>query len=152
MCMGGPGFEPRWGGGGEIFLSCSDRLRGPPSLLYSGYRVFPRRKRPGRGVNHLPPSSAEVKERVKLCLYSPSAPSLRFVGRTVLLPFRCDMVCRDGVGVTNGAGICGVRRCLGVCRVSERKSFAPTVAGGQGVTQCIWGFERLMTFVAETEI
>ena len=32
-------------------------------------------KRPGRGVNHPPPSSAEVKERVELHLYSPSGPS-----------------------------------------------------------------------------
>jgi hypothetical protein len=29
-------------------------------------------KRPGRGVNHPLPSSAEVKERVELYLYSPS--------------------------------------------------------------------------------
>jgi len=32
-------------------------------------------KRPGRGVDHPPPSSAEVKERVKLYLYSPYGPS-----------------------------------------------------------------------------
>jgi hypothetical protein len=29
-------------------------------------------KRPGLGVDHTPPSSAEVKERVKLYVYSPS--------------------------------------------------------------------------------
>ena len=41
--------------------------RGPPSLIISGYRVsFPRVKRLGRGVDHLPPSSAEVKERVQV--------------------------------------------------------------------------------------
>jgi len=28
-------------GRGEIFRTCPDRLRGPPSLLYNGYRVFP---------------------------------------------------------------------------------------------------------------
>jgi len=27
--------------GGEIFRTCPDRSWGPPSLLYSGYRVFP---------------------------------------------------------------------------------------------------------------
>jgi hypothetical protein len=32
-------------------------------------------KRPGRGVYHLPTSSAEVKERVKLYIYSPYGPS-----------------------------------------------------------------------------
>jgi hypothetical protein len=48
----------------------------PPSLLYNGYRVsFPGVKRPGNGVNHPPTSGAEVKERVKLYLYSPSGHS-----------------------------------------------------------------------------
>jgi len=36
-----PGIESRWG---EIFRTSSDRLRGPPSLLYNGYRVFPGNK------------------------------------------------------------------------------------------------------------
>jgi len=41
--------------GGEIFHTRPDRLYGPPSLLYTGYRVsFPGVKRPGRGVDHLP--------------------------------------------------------------------------------------------------
>ena len=34
----GPGIEAWWGG--EIFRTCPDRPRGPPSLLYNGYRVF----------------------------------------------------------------------------------------------------------------
>jgi hypothetical protein len=42
-------------------------------------------KRPGRGVDHPPPSSAEVKERVELYLYSPSGPSWHFLGK--ILPF-----------------------------------------------------------------
>ena len=42
----GPGIESRWG---EIFRTYPDRLRGPPSLLYNGYRVFPGVKG-GRGV------------------------------------------------------------------------------------------------------
>jgi hypothetical protein len=57
-----------------------DRLWGPPSLLYNGYRVLPGLKRPGRGVDHAPPSSAEVKERVELYPYSPTPlPGLRGV-------------------------------------------------------------------------
>ena len=36
-----------------------------------GTGSFPGIKRPGRDVDHPPPSSAEVKERVELCLYSP---------------------------------------------------------------------------------
>ena len=60
-------------GGGEIFLTCPYRPWGSPSLLHNGYRVsFSGVKRRGRGVDHPPPSSAEVKERVDLYLYSPS--------------------------------------------------------------------------------
>jgi hypothetical protein len=73
-------------GGGEIFRSCPDRPWGPPSLLYSGYRVcFPGVKRPGRGVNHPPSSSAEVKERVELYLCSPTGSSWPAIGW--ILPF-----------------------------------------------------------------
>jgi hypothetical protein len=35
-----------------------DRLWGPPSLLYNGYRG---KARPGRDADHSPPSSAEVE-------------------------------------------------------------------------------------------
>jgi hypothetical protein len=42
----GPGIESRWS---EIFRTYPDRLRGPPSLLYNGYRVLPGGKG-GRGV------------------------------------------------------------------------------------------------------
>jgi hypothetical protein len=63
-------------GGGEIFHICPDRYRGPLSLLYNGYRVsYPGLKLPRRGVNHPPHSSAEVKARVELYLYSLSGPS-----------------------------------------------------------------------------
>jgi hypothetical protein len=36
--LDGPGIESRWG---EIFHTRPDRPWVPPSLLYSGYRVFP---------------------------------------------------------------------------------------------------------------
>jgi hypothetical protein len=42
----GPGIESRWG---EVFRTHPDRLRGPPSLLHNGCRVFPGGKG-GRGV------------------------------------------------------------------------------------------------------
>jgi hypothetical protein len=59
-------------GGGEIFRTFPDRPWEPPSLLYNGYRVFPGGKvRPGRNADPSPPSSAEVKSRVELHLYSP---------------------------------------------------------------------------------
>ena len=44
-------------------------------------------KRPGRGVNHPPLSTAEIKERVELYLYSPPASSWLVLGRTVGLPY-----------------------------------------------------------------
>ena len=37
-------------------------------------------KRPGRGADHPPSSSVEVKERVELYLYSPSGPSWPVLG------------------------------------------------------------------------
>jgi hypothetical protein len=56
--------------GGKNFRTRPDRPWGPPTLLYNRYRVsFPDVKRTGRGVNHPPPSSAVVKERVELYLY-----------------------------------------------------------------------------------
>jgi hypothetical protein len=74
-------------GGGEIFSSRPDRPLGLISLLYNRYRVsFLGVKRPGRGVDHPPPSSATVKERVGLYVYSPSGPSLPVLGRTLPLP------------------------------------------------------------------
>ena len=42
-----------------------------PTSYTMGTGSFPGIKRPGRGVDHPPSSSAEVKERVKLSLYSP---------------------------------------------------------------------------------
>ena len=49
--------------GGEIFRTSPDRPRGPPSLLYDGYRAFfPEVKRPGRGVDHPPHPAPRLKE------------------------------------------------------------------------------------------
>ena len=36
-----------------------------------GSGSFPGKKRPGRGVNHQPPSSAEVEEIIEIYIYSP---------------------------------------------------------------------------------
>ena len=60
-------------GGGEIFHTRTDRPWGTPSLLYNG--SFLGVKRPGLGVDHPPPSRAEVEERVELYIWSPSGPS-----------------------------------------------------------------------------
>jgi hypothetical protein len=82
--LDGPGIESRRG---RDFRTSPDWPWGPSSLLYNVYRVsLPGVKRPGCGVNHRPPSSAEIRERVELYLYSTSGPSWPVLGRT--LPFR----------------------------------------------------------------
>ena len=49
-------------------------------FLYIGYRLIPRSKKAtGGGVNQPHKSCAEVKERVELCVYSPSEPSWQVI-------------------------------------------------------------------------
>jgi len=56
-----------------------------PSLgLTQGTGSLPGGKRPGRGVEHPPTSSAGLKERVELYLYSPSGPSWPVLGWNLL--------------------------------------------------------------------
>ena len=57
-----------------------------PASYKMGTESFPGVKRQGLGVDHPPPSTAEVEERVQLCLYSPSGPSCPVLGRTLPLP------------------------------------------------------------------
>jgi hypothetical protein len=52
-----------------------------------GTGFLPGLKRPERGLDHSPPSSAEVKERVELYLYSPSGPSWYVIGLNIPLTF-----------------------------------------------------------------
>ena len=74
--LDGPGIESRWG---RDFSHAPRPALGPtqPPIQWV--------KRQGRGVDSPPPSSAEVKERVELYLYSPYGPSWLVLGRT--LPF-----------------------------------------------------------------
>jgi hypothetical protein len=53
-----------------------------------GTGSFPGVKRPGRSVDHPPPSSADVKERVELYLYSPSGLSWPVLGGGEFRPLR----------------------------------------------------------------
>jgi hypothetical protein len=76
--LDGPGIESRWG---AIFSApFQTGPRANPASYTVGTGSFPRVKRPGRDVDHSPPSSAEVKERVELYLYSPSGPSWPVIG------------------------------------------------------------------------
>jgi len=51
-----------------------------PASYKMGTGSFTGVKRLGRGVDHPPPSSADVKERVELYLYSTSGPSWPVIG------------------------------------------------------------------------
>ena len=51
-----------------------------PASYTVGTVSFPGVKQPGRGVDHPPSSSAEVKERVELYLYSLFGPSWLVLG------------------------------------------------------------------------
>jgi len=66
-------------GGGEIFCTCPDQPWGQLSLLYKGYQFFLRIKWPEQRVHHPPPSSTQVKERLKEYSY-PSTPPLALCG------------------------------------------------------------------------
>jgi hypothetical protein len=76
--MDGPGIESWWK---QDFPHLSRPAVGPiqpPVQWVMG--LFPGSKRPGHGVDHPSPSSAEVKERVNLYLYSPSGPPWPVLG------------------------------------------------------------------------
>jgi hypothetical protein len=53
---------------GDAFAHPSRQAPPPPTTYAMGTGSFPGVKRPGRGVDHPPPSSAEVKEKVQLYL------------------------------------------------------------------------------------
>jgi hypothetical protein len=65
---------------GKIFRTRPDRPWGPPNVLYNGYRDLTEGKAAGAWRWTPTPSSAEVKERVELYLYSPSETSWPVLG------------------------------------------------------------------------
>jgi hypothetical protein len=76
--LDGPGIESRW----EARFSAPVQTGpGPRTASYTmGSGSFPGVKRPWRDADHLPPYSAEVKERIQLYLNSISGPSWPDIG------------------------------------------------------------------------
>jgi hypothetical protein len=81
---------PRTGGSGNripvkarFFAPVQTGPGAHPTSCTIGTGTFPGVKRPGRGVDHPPPSIADVKERVELYLYLPCGPSWQVIGWTV---------------------------------------------------------------------
>jgi hypothetical protein len=77
-------------------------------------------KRPGHGVDHPPPSCAEVKERVELYLYSSSGPSWPLLGLTLPLPLPSIRTVRIAVAFCPDVKYCYLR--------TERCDFREIVA------------------------
>jgi hypothetical protein len=77
--LDGPVIETRWGGG-EISAPFQSGRGAHPDAGTMGTGSFPGVKRPGRDVAHPLSSSAEVKERVELYIYSSSGPSWPVLG------------------------------------------------------------------------
>jgi hypothetical protein len=58
--LDGPGIESRWGA--RFFAYVKTGPGAHPASCTMGTGSFPGVKRPGRGADHPPPSSAEVKK------------------------------------------------------------------------------------------
>jgi hypothetical protein len=76
--------------GARFFASVQTDPGAHPASYTMGTGSFPGVKRPGRGADHPPPTSAEVKERVDLYLYSPSGPSWPVLGKALPLPLQSE--------------------------------------------------------------
>jgi hypothetical protein len=83
--LGGPGIESRWGA--RFSATVQSGPVAHPASYTMGTGSLLRVKCSGRGVNHSPPSSTEVEERVELYICSPSGLSWPVLGWTLPVPF-----------------------------------------------------------------
>jgi hypothetical protein len=79
--MDGSEVESRWGARFSAPVQTGPGAYPAPYTMGTG--SFPGVKRPERGVDHQSPSSAEVKERAELYLYTLRRPSWPVLGRTL---------------------------------------------------------------------
>ena len=79
------------GGGARFSAPVQTGPRAQPASYTMGTGSFPGVKRPGRGVDHPPPSNTEVEGRVELYICSPSGPSWPVIGWT--LPLKLYITC-----------------------------------------------------------
>jgi len=76
--LDGPGIKSWWGA--RFSAPVQTGFEAHPASHTMATGSFPGVERPGRGIDHPPLSSAEVKERVELHLYSPSGPLWPLLG------------------------------------------------------------------------
>jgi len=76
--LDGLGIEYRLGA--RFFAPVQTGPGAQPASYTMGTGCFQGVKRPGRGVDHPLPSSAEVEERVEIYIYSPSGPPWPVLG------------------------------------------------------------------------
>ena len=96
----------------EIFHTRPNRPFSSPSLLHNEYRIIAGGvKRPRRGADHPPPSSAEIEERVEVHLYSACWPSWPVLGWTLplTLPFTSKFIVQNMCSVTYVEGKVSLR-------------------------------------------
>jgi hypothetical protein len=109
--LDGPGIESR---GARFSAPVQTGPGAYPAFCTMGTGSFPWLKRPGCGVDHPPPSIAEVKERVELYLYSPSGLSWPVLGWTLSLHLSIDLynyncqtfVCINGRPMGENVSLC----------------------------------------------
>ena len=80
----GPGIESRWGA--RFSSPVQTGLGAHPASYTMGTGSFLGVKRPGRGVDHQPPSSTKAEGRVELYICFLPGPSWPVLGRTLPLP------------------------------------------------------------------
>ena len=84
--LDGPGIESLWGARFSTTVQTDSGAHPASYTISTG--SFPGVKRSECGVDHPPPSRAEVKERVALYLYSPSGSSWPVLGWTLLYLYK----------------------------------------------------------------